>query len=101
MLAKIDADLSISETTDPEVLMRWCPTTLYVGWIPSDFCKTWVSSYGRAKYLNPVYIALMESGNSTVAQQWNQENINFYSNIAEAGIMDILNGSYPQAKTMR
>lgn len=56
---------------------------------------------GRSKYLNPVYISLMESGNSTLANQWNNANKNFYSEIAEKGIMDILNGSYPQSSPFR
>lgn len=56
---------------------------------------------GRSKYLNPVYISLMESGNSTLANQWNNANKDFYSEIAEKGIMDILNGSYPQSSLIR
>ena len=37
-----------------------------------------ISSMGRMKYLTPIYTALMDSGNKTTAQDWYNQNIDFY-----------------------
>jgi hypothetical protein len=48
---------------------------------------------GRSKYLNPVYSALMISGQQALAITWNNENANFYSEIAENEILGIIYGN--------
>ena len=50
----------------------------------------WISSMGRMKYLNPIYLALVSSGQTELAVQWNDENKTFYSALAEKGVMDII-----------
>ena len=74
--------------------MRWYPTCLYLNYTNAyDPAYQWISSMGRSKYLNPVYQSLVQSGQHDLAVQWNNDNIDFYSNIAENSIMQILNSS--------
>lgn len=99
VLARIDADLDITSDSDPEVKAKWYPTCLYVGWLAAkDPAQTFVSATGRSKYINPIYISLVESGNQTTAETWNNENKDFYTPSAEKGVMDILNGGAPSVK---
>lgn len=94
VIEKIDADLQITNDVDPEVRMRWYPTCLYLQY-PAVYTPAfdWISSMGRSKYLNPVYQSLVQSGQHDLAVQWNNANIDFYSNIAENSIMQILNAT--------
>jgi hypothetical protein len=102
VIARIDADLNITNDVDPEVRMRWYPTCLYLQY-PNvyDPAHDWISSMGRSKYLNPVYQSLVQSGQHDLAVQWNNDNIDFYSNIAENSIMEILNSSATPTEATR
>jgi len=74
--------------------MRWYPTCLYLNYTDAYTpAYNWISSMGRSKYLNPVYQSLVQSGQHETAVQWNNDNIDFYSNIAENSIMQILNSN--------
>jgi len=42
------------------------------------------------KYLNPIYTALVSSGQNSTAVEWNNENESFYSAIAEKMVQDII-----------
>jgi hypothetical protein len=46
---------------------------------------------GRNKYIIPIYTALMDAGRSEEANQWNNDNIDFYCPITEHAIQNILN----------
>lgn len=104
ILSRIDNDLHCTNDTDPEVKQRWYPTCLYVSGISGsnytaayDPAFSWISSQGRMKYINPVYNSLMMSGQKNTAVAWNAANANFYSNLAEQGVLQIINGVVPGA----
>lgn len=56
---------------------------------------------GRMKYLNPIYISLVNSGQNATAIAWNNEYANFYTEIAENAILDIIYGTPPSAGNKR
>ena len=59
ILARIDSDLNISNTKQPEVMQRWFPLGIQNDYKPVFApAKTFVQSWGRMKYLNPIYEAL-------------------------------------------
>ena len=94
VITRIDNDLSITSDVDPEVRMRWYPTCLYLQYQPVYTpAYNWISSMGRSKYLNPVYQSLVQSGQHDTAVKWNNDNIDFYSNIAENSIIQIINSN--------
>lgn len=62
LLTKIDADLNITGTLDPECKQRWFPMGIKIGYAPTkEPAHTFISSQGRMKYLTPIYKALLES----------------------------------------
>jgi leukotriene-A4 hydrolase len=78
-LTRIDGDLNITETVDPECKMNWYPLSITKGYQPAfDAAHTFISSMGRMKYLQPIYQALIDTDNLDMARQWFQENVNFY-----------------------
>lgn len=102
MLARIDADLNCTYTSDPEVLQRWYPTCLTVGYTTAtEPAHQWVGSLGRSKYLDPVYISLVQSGQNATAVSWNNEYAARYTEIAENAILDIIYGAPPTRQNKR
>lgn len=96
ILAKIDADLDITNDPDPEVKQRWYPSGLYLGYqAVYQPAEDWVSSMGRSKYLNPVYMSLVMSGQTATAIAWNDANKDFYAPIAEQSILQIIATGQP------
>lgn len=100
ILALIDTDLSCTDDPDPEVKQRWYPIGLQLSYDPSyDAAHTFVSVQGRSKYLNPQYQALMDSNQSDLADQWFNENKDFYHPLAVSTLEKILGIS--SAKTLK
>jgi leukotriene-A4 hydrolase len=64
ILDKIDTDLNITGTVDPEVKQRWFPLGLQTYYDNvTEPAHEFISSMGRMKYLTPIYQALVDSGN--------------------------------------
>lgn len=62
ILEKIDVDLTVTGTLDPEVKERWFPLGIRKNYQPVfDQAHTFISSMGRLKYLTPVYQALLDA----------------------------------------
>merc|ERR1711990_9584 len=60
ILTKIDADYNLTNTPDPECKQRWLPLGIKKGYAPAkEPAHTFISSQGRLKYLNPIYLALI------------------------------------------
>lgn len=79
IMALIDSQLSItSSAVDPEVMQRWYMLGLYLGYQPVYTpAQTWVSSMGRAKYLQAIYGACPQSDDTTLlatCQSWYAAN---------------------------
>lgn len=65
VLTKIDNDLKITNSKDPEVLQRWLATAICTGYTGNNVmtvAQNFVSSQGRMTFLFPIYTALMLSG---------------------------------------
>ena len=63
ILTRIDADLNITGTLDPEVKSRWFPLGITKDYDPvTEPAHTFVSVQGRMKYLTPIYQALVNAG---------------------------------------
>lgn len=79
IIKKIDADLNVSYTEDPEVKNAWFPLGIRLGY---DLCKTqaatFVSVQGRQKYINPEYQALLDTNQRDLAIQWLDKNKALY-----------------------
>jgi len=85
ILYKIDADLNISNTIQPEVKQRWYPLGIMNDYVPVfKPAKEFVQSVGRMKYLNPIYEAMCQNGYRDMAFQWYKEKESFYHPIARA-----------------
>lgn len=53
---KVDKDLNITMTVDPECKQRWFPIGIRVNYTNvTEPAKTFISSMGRMKYLSPIY----------------------------------------------
>ena len=61
------------------------------GYAPAlDPAHTFISSMGRLKYLNPVYLALINSNQKPLAIQWFKENEGFYHPLAVSSLKKML-----------
>lgn len=79
ILQKIDADLGITHTLDPEVKSNWFPLGIIKNYdIVTEPAHQFICQVGRLKYLKPIYQAMINAGKKTTAIQWFNENINFY-----------------------
>ena len=59
ILARIDSDLSITNSTDPEVKVRWFFISILSRYdAATSAAGTFVSQTGRVKYLYPLYTAM-------------------------------------------
>jgi hypothetical protein len=68
LLVKIDADLNLTNTVDPECKQRWLPLGIRQGYAPAlEPAHTFVSIQGRLKYLKPIYQALLDSDQKDTA----------------------------------
>jgi len=83
VLKKIDKDWNITLTLNPEVKQRWYPIGIAKNYTDVfEPAHEFISVQGRMKYLNPIYIALVEYGHRDLALKWFNENKSFYHPIA-------------------
>ena len=60
ILEKIDSDLNVTNTLDPECKNVWFPLGIYKNFSTVlEPAHTFISSMGRMKYLTPIYTALL------------------------------------------
>lgn len=53
--------------------------------------QAFVGSTGNNKYLQPIYLALKDSGQNALGITWYDENVDFYTPTTKQMIEDILN----------
>ena len=83
ILEKIDADLDITATKDPEVKNVWFPLGIRLNYTAViSPAHTFISSMGRLKYLQPEYQALLDTKQTALAISWYEENKDFYHPLA-------------------
>jgi leukotriene-A4 hydrolase len=91
ILEKIDVDLTVTGTLDPEVKERWFPLGIRKNYQPVfDQAHTFISSMGRLKYLTPVYQALLDANRCDLATSWFDENKDFYHPMAVLKIQKLI-----------
>jgi len=79
IMSKVDADLNLTMTVNPEIKQRWYPLGIMKGYDQViEPAHELISSVGRAKYLAPIYKALIHSDQLPLAEQWYKENTDFY-----------------------
>jgi len=95
ILEKVDADLNVTNTLDPELKAIWYPMGIKLGW---EHVMTpaynFISSMGRMKYLSPIYGALLAAGKHEIAVQWFEDNIDFYHPYVVAKLKKMLGVSH-------
>jgi len=68
VLLKIDEDYNLTLTRDPECKQRWFPIGIRHGYEPvMEQAHKFISSQGRLKYLNPIYLALLQTNQRDTA----------------------------------
>ena len=78
-MTRIDEDLDITHTLDPECKYVWFPLGIKLGYAPvTEAAHIFIGSMGRMKYLMPIYQALLDSDQKPLAVKWYNENVNFY-----------------------
>lgn len=83
IMAQIDKDQDITHTKDPECLQRWLPMSILKNYQPAiEVAHTFVQTVGRQKYIVPIYKALLDSNQKTLAVTWFNENVKFYHPLA-------------------
>lgn len=96
VVTKIDQDLDITGSSDPEVQFRWYSVALAAYYSPVYVpAYLFVTEFGRGKYVLPIYQSLELSGQHDKAIEWNNANWYLYSEIVEAAILAILNAPAP------
>lgn len=91
MIQRIDNDLNVTKSENPEIGQRWYPLVIAIGYQEAfPTIKDYVQSIGRQKYILPVYTALVKNGYRSLAYQWYNERKTFYHPIAAANIRKII-----------
>lgn len=91
ILARVDADYNLTNTVDPECKQRWFPMGILKNYSAVvEPAHQFISSMGRLKYLNPVYLSLLSSGQKDLAIQWFRENESFYHPLAIQSLKKML-----------
>lgn len=97
LIKRIDADLNISGSVDPEVKQRWYPLGIRMKYEDvTPKAHNFISSMGRMKYLTPIYTALLDTDQKTLAVQWFNENIDFYHPYAIIQLKRLLGITEPE-----
>jgi len=97
LIKRIDADLNISGSVDPEVKQRWYPLSIRMKYVDvTPKAHNFISSMGRMKYLTPIYTALLDTDQKTLAVQWFNENIDFYHPYAIIQLKRLLGITEPE-----
>jgi len=61
-MTKIDDDLNVTDSVDPEVRQRWYPLGIKKNYTKVMApAKEFVQGMGRWKYVKPIYAALIDS----------------------------------------
>lgn len=80
VLARIDNDLDITHSLDPNCIQEWVPLSIKHNYsVVMDVAHTVVTTIGRMKYLSGIYNALMDTNRETLAKDWYNEAYSFYS----------------------
>lgn len=96
IVKKVDEDLKITTTVDPECKQRWFPLGIKVNYTDvMDPAKEFISSMGRMKYLTPIYQALLDVGEKSKAVEWYNLNVNFYHPYAVEMLAKLLGITIP------
>jgi len=62
IMQRVDADLNVTNTLDPECKNVWFPLGIYLNYSTVlEPAHTFISSMGRMKYLTPIYTALLQT----------------------------------------
>lgn len=99
VMKKIDQDLGVTTHSpwDLNVMQQWLPLGLRVGYLPVRFYAQEVcQTVGRMKYLRPIYVALLKSGQKSLALEWYNESYAFYSPYAQVQLRRLID-SYNDA----
>lgn len=97
ILARIDKDLQVTNSTNPEIGQRWFPLAIALQYeVAFPVIKHSVQTIGRQKYILPVYTALVRNGYRNKAFEWYDERKTFYHPIAAANIRKIIFSSLHQ-----
>ena len=84
VLARIDNDLNITHSLDPNCQQEWVPLAIDHNYgNVMDVAHTIVTTIGRMKYLSGIYNALMANNRETTAVEWYNEAYSFYSPYAQ------------------
>mmetsp|Transcript_34613 Transcript_34613/g.52950 ORF Transcript_34613/g.52950 Transcript_34613/m.52950 type:complete len:127 (-) Transcript_34613:68-448(-) len=79
LVSLIDSKLNISSTVDPEVKTRWYRLGIMKDYKPAfPLAHKFLSDQGKMKFIQPLYRALLLSGNWRLADKWLKENKDFY-----------------------
>ena len=102
VLARIDADLNITHSLDPNCQQEWVPLSIKHNYgNVMDVAHTIVTTIGRMKYLSGIYNALMQNNRQTTAKEWYNEAYSFYSPYAQVQIGRIVNGQTSEPKDLK
>lgn len=96
IVKKVDEDLKITMTVDPECKQRWFPLGIMVNYANvTEPAKEFVSSMGRMKYLTPIYQALIDTNQTAEGVKWYNENVDFYHPYAVEMLAKLLGITVP------
>ncbi|CDW82535.1 peptidase family m1 containing protein [Stylonychia lemnae] len=90
-MMKLDKDYGCTWDVNPEVGQRWFPLAIALQYQDAyDDAFSYVSTWGRQKYILPVYTALVRNNQKSLAIKWYNANVNFYHPIAAKSIRKII-----------
>lgn len=76
---KVDSDLNVTGSSDPEVKERWYPMGIKLNDTTiTPLAKKFVQEMGRYKYVKPIFQALLDSNQKDLALTWFHEKEDFY-----------------------
>ncbi len=91
-MERIDKDYGFTDSLDPKVKQRWYWLGLLQNYAPVyEKAHEFIRTQGKTENLQFIYRAMVDAGNKQAAQQWLDENRNFYHKSAIAKVEAILN----------
>lgn len=91
IIKRIDDDLNITNSSNPEVCSRWFKLGIRLSYRPAmKKAQQFVSSQGRLKYIIPIYQTLLDNKQRSVAINWFESNKKFYHPIAISKLESML-----------
>jgi len=80
ILSRIDSDLNITSSTDPDVKTDWYILGIQRGYqIVMEPCHKWMGEQGRNAHVKPTFLALVESDMCDIGRLWHDEYRSFYT----------------------